>query len=876
MQLQKLLEQFQNSSTLTKLVFGLLALVWTMVLAGLIALGTLFFASPSGALPATPDGSVPTITLNPTTGSAGSSVTVQGQGWNPGDMILIYLSTGPEAPDYALASAVANVEGQFNTNLIIPLDSRWTNPSMATVIARTGDNGVAAQATLNITDALIQPTVGATSSPSPTMETTETPVATPTATLPPAPTATPVPGAPSLTTTTDLNVRSGPDTAYPALGLLKAGQTAEITGRSADGGWWQIKFLGVAGERGWVSAKYASAQNVSNVPIVQAPGLPPTPQPTIPPTATPAVITDWRGEYYSNPNLSGAPVVVRNDVAVSFNWGNGSPAVNLPGDGFSARWTRHLGFPAGEYRFWLTVDDGVRVWVDGNLVIDQWRDGSPTTFEARIKLSEGVHSFRIEYYERSGGALIDLGWRRESGNQPPQPVAGGPYLATEGSTIILDGRQSKDPDGKIVKYEWDFNYDGYHFTTDATGKETTAFYADGPATLTIALRVTDDRGACKIATTKVTVQNLAPAVEAGGPYTGQVGVPINLAGAANDASPNDSASLSYRWDFGDGASGSGASVSHVYAQQGSYVARVTVIDKDGASDSDTATVQVKGTNQTPVAVITAPSQGEVAQALTFDGSNSYDNDGSISGYVWNFGDGATANGQQVSHSYGQPGLYQVTLTVSDNGGLNGSSAFTVKITEKSKTPPVAVISGPNGGMVNDQLAFAGTQSSDTDGQIVSYAWNFGDGATAVGSSVNHSYAQFGAYQVTLTVTDNDGLTAQATHTVQVDEPVQLQLPPVVAFTTPVSGTVGQSLSFDASGSHDPDGQIVSYAWNFGDGVTQNSDQPVISYSYAQPGLYTVTLTVTDNDGLSDSYQQSVTITVEMASADTPPPVEGNN
>lgn len=874
MQPQKIFEQFQNSSTLTKLAFGLLAIVWTIALAGVLTLGILLFASPSRALPATPVNAAPVITLNPMAGSAGSSVAVQGQGWNPGDMILIYLSAGSNAPDYALASAIADGQGQFNTNLIIPMDSQWTTSSTATVIARTGASGIAAQATLNITDTLIQLTGTATA------VATDTPAVTPTSTMPPAPTATPLPGVPSLTTITDLNVRSGPDTAYPALGLLKANQTAEITGRNADGGWWQIKFLGVAGERGWVSAKYASAQNVTNIPIVQAPGLPPTPTPTATPmpqpTATPVVITDWRGEYYNNPNLSGAPVLVRNDVAVSFNWGNGSPAANLPGDGFSARWTRNLGFPAGEYRFWLTADDGVRVWVDGNLVIDQWRDGAPTTFEARIKLSEGVHSFRIEYYERSGGALIDLGWRRESGNQPPQPVAGGPYLAAEGSTIFLDGRQSKDPDGKIVKYEWDFNYDGHKFNTDATGREVSAFYGDGPATLTIALRVTDDRGASKIATTKVTVQNLAPVVEAGGPYAGQAGMPITLAGAANDASPNDNASLSYRWDFGDGASGSGASASHVYAQPGSYVARLTVTDKDGASASDTATVQVKGTNQAPVAVITAPAQGEVAQVLTFNGSNSYDADGSITSYAWNFGDGATANGQQVSHSYGQPGLYQVTLTVSDNGGLNGSSTFTVKITAKSKIPPVAVISGPDGGMVKDQLTFVGTQSSDADGQIVSFAWNFGDGTSAEGGSVSHSYAQFGTYQITLTVTDNDGLTAQATRTVKIDEPVRLQLPPVVAFSGPASGTAGQSITFDASASHDPDGQIVSFAWNFGDGASQSSSQPVISYSYAQPGLYTVTLTVTDNDGLSDSYQQSLTINMEMASTDTPPPAENNN
>jgi PKD repeat protein/uncharacterized protein YraI len=855
MKLNNLLYQFQQSSTLTKLFVGLVGLIWMFVLVAVLAAGMLLFDSPSQALQPTPGGSSPFIALEPATGSAGSSVTVRGEGWPAGSMVLLYLSAGGETPDFALASTIADGAGHFSTSLIIPLDSRWSSAGIATITAKTQDNNVSAQANLTLG--------GEVTLPSPTATATLTPTAT--AAASPTPTATPQPGAPLATTVADLNVRSGPGMGYPLLGLLKAGQSTEITGRSADGGWWQIEFSGVAGERGWLSAQYVTAQNTGNVPVVQAPP-PPTaaPVPTatpVPPTPTPVVITDWRGEYYNNPNLSGAPVLVRNDVTVSFNWGAGAPAAGLPADNFSARWSRTLGFPAGSYRFWLTIDDGVRVWVDNNLVIDQWHDSSPTTYVAEAKLSEGSHNVRIEYYERSGGAQIDLRWQRlsEQTNQSPQPNAGGPYVVDEGSQVSLDGSKSRDTDGQIVKYEWDYSYDGHNFNTDATGKNPQALYADGPTTLTVALRVTDDRGARQIATSKVTVLSIAPRVEAGGPYVGQAGSPISLAGTATDPSPVDQAGLSYRWEFGDGTTANGPLVSHSYAQAGNYTARLIVSDKDGAQVAVSATVQVNGVNQAPVAVISGPTTGQVGVNLTFSGGSSRDNDGSIIGYAWNFGDGVTASGVNASHSYAQAGSYEVSLTVTDNGGLTGSSVFTVQISDVVKTPPVAVITGPASGLVGDVLKFNSQASSDSDGKIVSYAWDFGDGVTDQGNKVKHTYSVSGTYTVSLTVTDNDGLTAQATQPVTIDELAQLQLPPNVTLTLPITGTVGQNLAFDASGSSDPDGQIVNYGWDYGDGLVENSALPLITHGYTQTGVYTVTLTLTDNDGLINSMVQPVTI-----------------
>lgn len=140
-----------------------------------------------------------------------------------------------------------------------------------------------------------------------------------------------------------------------------------------------------------------------------------TPWPTDTPatTATPTpdiIISDWRGEYYDNPTLAGNPVYVRNDVTIDFNWGGGSPDPRLPEDRFSARWTRTQDFAGGFYRFTTVSDDGVRFWVDGQIVVDEWHDGVLESRAVDLYISEGQHSLRLEYYENLGGAMIQLYW----------------------------------------------------------------------------------------------------------------------------------------------------------------------------------------------------------------------------------------------------------------------------------------------------------------------------------------------------------------------------------------------------------------------------------------------------------------------------------
>lgn len=139
-----------------------------------------------------------------------------------------------------------------------------------------------------------------------------------------------------------------------------------------------------------------------------------------------ATFSNWRGEYYSNKFLAGSPVFQRDDSQVDFNWGYGSPGGGIGSDDFAVRWTRNLSLSAGRYRFTLTSDDGARLWVNSQLIIDKWYDRAVQSFNAEIDLPGSAVPVKVEYYENTQQAEVHLSWARVDGTQPP---AGGPYSA---------------------------------------------------------------------------------------------------------------------------------------------------------------------------------------------------------------------------------------------------------------------------------------------------------------------------------------------------------------------------------------------------------------------------------------------------------------
>ncbi|MFZ0549026.1 MAG: PA14 domain-containing protein [Candidatus Promineifilaceae bacterium] len=128
-------------------------------------------------------------------------------------------------------------------------------------------------------------------------------------------------------------------------------------------------------------------------------------------STTPPTIYNWRGEYYNNKNLSGSPAVIRDDANINFNWNQGTPlAGTVPSDNFSVRWTRNLNMIAGHYQFSVSVDDGVRLWVNNVLLIDKWKDQPLTTYTAETDLPSGSIPIRMEYYDATGAAEAHLSW----------------------------------------------------------------------------------------------------------------------------------------------------------------------------------------------------------------------------------------------------------------------------------------------------------------------------------------------------------------------------------------------------------------------------------------------------------------------------------
>ena len=217
------------------------------------------------------------------------------------------------------------------------------------------------------------------------------------------------------------------------------------------------------------------------------------------------------------------------------------------------------------------------------------------------------------------------------------------------------------------------------------------------------------------------------------------------------------------------------------------------------------------------------------------------------------------DGMQLSLQVTAPGIMQVELsgTTEDCGTAIDDFAFTVEA-----VPPVAAFEySPSNPAVNEVVSFDASASEDPDGGALTYEWDFGDGGTGSGAQETHTYSQMGDYTVMLKVVDSDGLDATVSKTITVEG-----LPPVASFTyEPPAPRLTDKVVFDASASYDPDpdGQIVDYQWDFGDGGSTSSSWSGATHTYDRPDRYEVTLTVTDDEGRTSSTTQTIHVSDEL-------------
>ncbi|MDQ2678963.1 MAG: PKD domain-containing protein, partial [Actinomycetota bacterium] len=420
------------------------------------------------------------------------------------------------------------------------------------------------------------------------------------------------------------------------------------------------------------------------------------------------------------------------------------------------------------------------------------------------------------------------------------PVAAASATPTSGKSpldVAFSSAGSTDPDGAIASYSWAFGDGGT--STAADPNHVYAAAGSYVATLT----VTDDSGSTDSTTVSVEVAaNVAPTAVANSNVTaGQAPLAVHFNSAGS--SDPDGGIVSTSWTFGDGNGSSAANPTYTYGTPGTYTATLTVADAEGATSSATISIEVDEIpNEAPTAVAAAtPTTQRVGLPVVFSSAGSADTDGTIASYHWDFGDGQSANTANPTHAYALPGVRTATLTVTDNAG--GTATASVEITVTPNAAPTAAASGtPTTGTEPLLVTFSSAGSNDTDGTIVSYAWDFGDGGSSSSANPSRTYTAPGTYTAQLTVTDDFGATDTATVTVVV---IANQVPTAAINASPQSGPRPLAVAFDGTASSDPEGATLTYAWDFGDGGNGTGATP--SHTYAV-GSYTATLVVTDAGG----------------------------
>jgi hypothetical protein len=391
----------------------------------------------------------PSIRVSPEEAKPGQLIIVIGEGWTAGDEISIHV-IGPSGDEWFTTLETVQKDGGFVAPFFLPADVDCPDGSSALVRASSRANGDEVLALLPLLAEetpsplpTAQPTLAPRETPAPSDTPGQTPTAVRTVKATPRPAETTwrgeyysnryLAGLPGLIRD-DASLNFVWGAGAPTASLPSDGFSVRWTRTPAfESGTYRFYAVSDDGVRVWLDgaciidewhdaagATYSADRTLSagdhtlRVDYFENAG-----------TAQIRVwweklgaYPDWRGEYWSNRLLSGSPVLVRNDRALDFNWGWGSPAAGLPDDGFSARWTRTAQFEAATYRFHVVVDDGARLYVDDQLILDTWRDGASRQVTRDYALARGAHNLRAEFYEQSGEARIRVWWEKVSASYP--------------------------------------------------------------------------------------------------------------------------------------------------------------------------------------------------------------------------------------------------------------------------------------------------------------------------------------------------------------------------------------------------------------------------------------------------------------------------
>ncbi len=434
----------------------------------------------------------------------------------------------------------------------------------------------------------------------------------------------------------------------------------------------------------------------------------------------------------------------------------------------------------------------------------------------------------------------------------------------EGSAVTFEATFN-DPGNDDLSVTWDFG-DGsdtlttnYPAASEVSSETQTHTYADND-TYIATVTITDSDGATTSREIEVTIANTAPVIDS---LTGDTeineGDTATFNAIARDAGNDE---LTYTWDFGDGSpletTADELPVTHQYADNGSYIVTLTVDDGEGGSTSSELAITVNNIAPT-IAEINGATEVNEGEVVNYNASATDPGDDELT-YTWSFDGGTTqVDLADVNHVFAQDGIYDATVTVTDDDGA--STTRTLNVTVNNVAPSIETDdskTGEEGSAVefNATIADPGTDA-------LTITWDFGDGSDTVATNYNesptpyeattsHTYTQNGTYTATVTVTDSDGATTSS----EIEVTVSNVTPVIESLTGDTEINEGDTATFNAIASDGGDDELT-YTWDLGNGnsVTGQSVEDI----YLDNGLYEVTLIVSDGDGGTASSNLTITV-----------------
>lgn len=428
-------------------------------------------------------------------------------------------------------------------------------------------------------------------------------------------------------------------------------------------------------------------------------------------------------------------------------------------------------------------------------------------------------------------------------NLPPIPALIVADQACTNEPVSFDASASQDDSRTELDFLWDFG-DG---TTSTSKKRVNKIYQQGgdyKVTLTV-----DDKSNMVCSTDsieKIIHINEPPKADAGQDEVlrcvdSDEDMIVNFDASASKDVNNDA--LTYHWDFGDGSQENGIKTTHKFSQIGNYDVKLIVQDNSNlgcGTNVDFVSVKL---NKAPEAKAGDDIVACIGESVEFNGSNSYVHKKGTATAQWSFGDGSTAPGFITNHKYTKAGNYQASLSIENKLNQMCPPSKDTKNVVVNSAPTVKLESIPTT-CLGKEIHFDASNAADPDKDNLEYYWSFGDGTILkAGSKVAHTYKQGGQYRATVVVDDGKNSTCSTSTS---DVIVRINTPPLADAGPNLSCCVDRTSEFNADASSDPDGDNLTYSWNFGDGNTAEGSK--VNHSYTASGNYRVSVTIDDNSG----------------------------